>query len=92
VPTFSDLILAIAMALLFVCLIVERPTRARCPEGEGWFVNGIRPNGAYACLRDRDPTATSSAGHDEIDGWIACPPSFMPIVRSERSVGCSTIP
>lgn len=84
---------AFATLYLAVWALAAHPTRAQCPKG--WFVNGVRPNGAYACLRDRDPSLDEhapSAGHDEIDGRITCLPTFMPLVRDERSVWCSTIP
>lgn len=84
---------AFATLYLFVWALAAHPTHAKCPRG--WFMNGIRPNGAYACLRDRAPAADErapSGGHDEIDGRIICKPSFMPIVLDERSARCSTIP
>lgn len=79
---------ALVTLWLFMWALAAHPTRATCPPH--WFVNGIRPNGAYECLRDRDPESGPSAGHDEIDGRISCSPSFMPIVRNERSVACGT--
>lgn len=85
---------ALVTLWLFVWALAAHPDHAKCPPH--WFVNGVRPSGSYECLRDRGPELDErapSAGHDSITGRISCSPSFMPIVRDERSVACgSTIP
>lgn len=89
--------LGYALLSVFVVLVTAiaiSPERAECPRG--WWVNGVRPSGSFECIRDVRPEADNEHGElRTIEGRVDCPPSFMPIVETERRVACrnaSTIP
>jgi hypothetical protein len=84
VVTLTDLVCAIATVVALCCAAVTRPQHARCPPGQGWYVNGIRPSGRFECRRVDAPGV--------IHGHLYCTGGTHPIVvltdREARTVGC----
>lgn len=81
--------------MLAMLLAIFLPARATCDVG--WFVNGVRPDGRYACrtVPPRDD-AQWSERHGvlvedhatEEHGRIFCSPNDIAIVLDYRHVGC----
>jgi len=89
--------LAILSTILIAWSCVSRPTTGACAKG-WWLPNGIRENGVYACERvpvggeHRDERGIL---HDDsiqqpgkLAGRIYCTGGSVPIITSERAVGC----
>lgn len=90
-----QILLTIASSLLLLLAQFTRPTTARTPEG--WYVNGIRPDGRYEVrmapiLREKK-CSPSCVNPDEPDlhyrSRIYCTGGSRPIVINHRRVGCS---
>lgn len=85
------ILLAVAAARTFAT-----PLERHCPE-PGWYLNGVRPSGAYQCLpvlgdpeRDLDDARERRVFADEraLEGRIHCTGGARPIVVDYRTVGC----
>ncbi len=91
----ADLLCAVASLFVFVVALATHPTRAQCPLG--FHNNGVRPSGAFVCVRNPigddhrnargilvdDSTAPSGV----IYGSIYCRDA-VPVVDDDRSVRC----
>lgn len=91
---------AIASIVVLCCAMVTRPSAARCPPA--WHLNGVRPSGAFTCLRvpGGDPALDGAFGTrdgavdlpGELRGRIYCTGGSHPIIiltdRESRTVGC----
>jgi hypothetical protein len=72
--------IAIVIASAFV-----HPNRAVCPPR--FWVNGIRIDGSFACLRALDVEGDGPPDA-ELAGALYCTGGQLPIVVDERTVGC----
>lgn len=81
----------VALALVFV----SRPTRVTCREG--YFVDGVRPNGKSTCRQVPPKNCGEPSGpwkqacpKDVGDYEVAvhCTSGTRPIVVNERTIGC----
>lgn len=83
--------LLLGVFIVLVCAVLQ-PTRVRCPHG--WWVNGVRPSGAFECRKTPRSIVTPSAAEvHEIDSdWMIAGDLYcgeqLPIVVDERTVGC----
>lgn len=76
-----------ARVLLPLAALAARPARASCPVGAGWWVNGIRADGAFACLHTSVVESDDPADF-ELVGRLYCAPGEEPLVITERRVAC----
>jgi hypothetical protein len=88
--TLEALILGIASAIIAVASCTYRPDRAQCAEG--YYVNGVRGDGRFECLRSppvakRDCTQPTGPSLG-IVSRIYCTGGSRPIVVDQRTVGC----
>lgn len=91
-----DVVSAVMSVALLVWSAVARPAAGGCPEA--WYVNGVRPSGAYECLRapGGDPLYDGAGGYPDrtVDrpGWLVgrvwCGTGAVPILVDERRAGC----
>lgn len=92
-PIFCALV---SIIVLFLSALLH-PTQARGPNG--WYVNGVSPDGAYELRRapvaEQPPCKETklSCVADEPDVWIRgriyCTGGSRAIVVDERTVGCT---
>lgn len=81
----------VTMVVLLAAALVQ-PHRARCPAG--WWIDGVRPSGAFACraapVRDTGARTEVDDGTPdaELGGQLYCSGGTQPIVVDERTVGC----
>lgn len=76
--------------LVLMWSMAAHPQHARCPQG-AWYVNGIRPSGAYECRRDSiGPNDEAPTPPGVIYGRLYCTGGSHPIVdiNSGKAVGC----
>ena len=79
----------VCLVIAIVVGVLALPRVARCPAG--YWVNGIRPSGAYQCIKVegvQEWPAIDSKPEDVIEGQIACTGGALPIVVDHRTVGC----
>jgi hypothetical protein len=86
--------IAVSLVILLLVAIAVSPRRAECPRG--YWLNGVRPSGAFECVRDGRPELDNEHSDlHRVSGRLDCLPSFMPIVVDDRHAACagaSTIP
>lgn len=91
----AQTMIALIVGLVVATVAWMTPTRASCPAG--WWVEGIRPSGAYDCLSPVPPCCGDATGPcekipcpklDRIDGRIYCTGGSIPIVVDNATVGC----
>jgi hypothetical protein len=94
----SVLCLIITLALL-CWTIAAHPSGAQCPPR--WYVNGVRPSGAYECRPavTADPDNDGTWGHRDVTpydpavirGQIYCEAGTRSVVIDERTVACRAV-
>jgi hypothetical protein len=90
----EDLGFTLVSLLVMITMAVCRPDRARCPSGT--HNEGVRPSGAFECVRDLVGGENDSPGgestaiepHGKIAGQLYCTNGSQPIVVDYQTVGC----
>lgn len=77
---FASVFLA---AAAFVGAAVYRPVRAACPPA--WHHDGVRRSGAFECTRS---PVGDTWPPGRLEGRIYCTGGTVPVVVTERVVGC----
>jgi hypothetical protein len=86
---------AFLTAIVLVFAIAVHPQRAQCPPR--WHVEGVRPSGAFVCLRNPIGDDHRNARGILIDDSVQAPGRLegviycgdgVPIVDDDRSVRC----
>lgn len=94
---FVETMCALLSIFILLFCFASHPDHGGC--GEGWWVNGVRPDGRYGCRprsllpdhpsRGHEPDDVYDADSDhEIYSRIYCTGGTQPIVVDFRTVGC----